>query len=110
VPDGPLPSEDVPAPVRFLPEFDNAVLSHADRSRFFAGDERPVVRPDEPRIGGTVLHDGLVRAVWRWDGDDLVVTHFPLPRAGRDEVAAEGAGVLALHGRSGCVRLVPTDR
>ncbi len=110
VPDGPLPAEDVPAPVRFLPEYDNALLSHADRSRFLAGDERPVVRPDEPRIAGTVLHDGLVRAVWRWDGDDLVVTHFPLPRAGRDEVAAEGARVLALHGRSGDVRLVPADR
>jgi hypothetical protein len=110
VPDGPLPAEDVPAPVRFLPEYDNVLLSHADRSRFVAGDERPVVRPDDPRIGGTVLHDGLVRAVWRWDGDDLVVTHFPLPRAGRDEVAAEGAQVLALHGRSGDVRLVPADR
>jgi hypothetical protein len=110
VPDGPLPSEDVPAPVRFLPEYDNAVLSHADRSRFFAGDERPpVVRPDDPRINGTVLHDGLLRGVWRWDGDDLVVTHLPIPAAGRRDVEAEGARVLALHGRPGDVRLVPQE-
>src|SRR3954465_5126786 len=33
VPRAPLPSADVPAPVRFLPEYDNAVLSHADRGR-----------------------------------------------------------------------------
>jgi hypothetical protein len=111
VPGGPLPDEDVPAPVRFLPEYDNALLSHADRSRFFAGDERPEVRrPEDPRIAGTVLCDGLVRAVWRWDGDDMVVTHFPLARPALDEVAAEGARVLALHGRSGEVRLAPADR
>jgi DNA glycosylase AlkZ-like len=111
VPDGLLPPEDVPAPVRFLPEYDNALLSHADRSRFFAGDERPEVRrPEDPRIAGTVLCDGLVRAVWRWDGDDMVVTHFPLARPARDEVAAEGARVLALHGRSGEVKLVPAPR
>jgi hypothetical protein len=64
VPDTPLPEPDVPAPVRFLAEYDNVTLSHADRSRV-VGDE-----PLQPLQGGpggwvgTVMIDGLVRATW----------------------------------------------
>ena len=32
-----ITDEDVPAPVRFLPEYDNVLLSHADRSRITGG-------------------------------------------------------------------------
>jgi Winged helix DNA-binding domain len=42
VEDGLLPDPETPAPVRFLPKYDNAVLSHADRSRIVAG--RPAGR------------------------------------------------------------------
>ena len=38
LPGAPRPGADVPAPPRFLPEYDNVLLSHADRSRFV--DER----------------------------------------------------------------------
>ena len=55
VPDGPLPDPDTPAPVRFLPWFDNAFLSHKDRSRIIPPEHghlnigvigRPVVLVD----------------------------------------------------------------
>jgi hypothetical protein len=105
VPDGPLPGADVPAPVRFLPEYDNALLSYADRSRFVLDSERPALDALGTRIRGTVLHDGFVRATWGWIGDDLVVGPVPsLADAGRDQIAEEGARVLAFLGRPGGVR------
>ena len=64
VPDGPRPDPDTPAPTRVLPEYDNALLSHADRSRFAAAPPAgAAVGPDVP-VHGTVLHDGVVRATW----------------------------------------------
>ena len=40
LPGGPLPAEDVPAPVRFLPAYDNAGLSHDDRTRVISEEHR----------------------------------------------------------------------
>src|SRR2546423_13862167 len=64
LPDAPRPEPDTPAPPRFLPEYDNLLLSHADRSRVIP-DGRPVPLP--PGNGGnvgTLLVDGLFRATW----------------------------------------------
>jgi hypothetical protein len=63
VPDGPMPDPDTPAPVRFLPEYDNIVLSHDDRTRII---DRQY---DLDRwMRGSVLLDGFVRGTWRLDG------------------------------------------
>ncbi|MFW3168393.1 winged helix DNA-binding domain-containing protein [Geodermatophilus sp. CPCC 206100] len=60
VPDGPLPDPDTPAPVRFLAEYDNVTLSHADRSRVVA-DADHVPLPGGPGgWTGSVLVDGRV--------------------------------------------------
>ena len=65
LPDGSRPDPDVPAPVRYLPEYDNVLLSHADRSRVVPAGRRGALRASW-RIGrGSVLHDGFLCGVWR---------------------------------------------
>ncbi len=84
-----------PAPVRFLPEYDNVLLSHADRSRFAPVDGTGFDRA----LGaakGTVLVDGFVQAIWRVERDEergratAVVEHHPLPKRSLAKVEAEG--------------------
>jgi hypothetical protein len=60
VPDAPLPDADTPAPVRLLPEFDNLLLSHDDRSRM--GD--PAFK-GRPWWHGSVLVDGFMVGTWQ---------------------------------------------
>jgi hypothetical protein len=60
VPDGPLPDPDTPAPARLLPEFDNLLLSHDDRSRM--GD---AAYKGRPWWHGSVLVDGVLEGTWR---------------------------------------------
>lgn len=60
-----LPSEDVPAPVRFVAEFDNLLLSHADRTRVIANDHRREIITINGIVRGTVLIDGFVAAWWK---------------------------------------------
>jgi len=57
--EAPHPEPDVPAPTRFLPEYDNVLLAHADRSRFFIGDMKP------PGWLGNVLVDGFYAGHWK---------------------------------------------
>lgn len=100
VPDGILPDPDVPAPIRLLPEYDNALLSHADRTRIIADGDRPFVFTRNGQVGGTVLVDGYVRATWRTEpnGDVETLTVRPLGRmtsANRSEVEREALALLA---------------
>ena len=65
VPDAPRPDPATPAPVRFLPEYDNVLLGFADRSRFGV-DERVTALFGERPIGlGSILVDGQVQGTWR---------------------------------------------
>jgi hypothetical protein len=65
LPDKPLPAEDVPAPVRFLPEYDNLLLSHSNRTRVVADEYRPKVFLPGLRVAATILVDGFVRGAWK---------------------------------------------
>ena len=100
LPDSPRPDPDVPAPVRFLPEYDNLLLSHADRSRVIPDGRRVPLPPGLGGSGGTVLVDGMWRADWRVSRQDdtatLTITPFaPLTPADDEALHEEGAALLA---------------
>ncbi|MFG3061789.1 winged helix DNA-binding domain-containing protein [Streptomyces sp. NPDC048231] len=96
LPDAPRPDPDTPAPPRFLPEFDNLLLSHADRTR--------VVPPDLKgrswtgnQAHRTFLVDGFLAGVWKLEEETLVIEPFGgLTRARREDVTREGERMLAV--------------
>ena len=57
--DAPRPPEDTPAPVRLLPDFDNLVLAHADRTRVVADEHRGKIATKNLQIRATFLVDGV---------------------------------------------------
>jgi hypothetical protein len=62
VPRAPVLDADIETPVRFLPEYDNAFLAHADRSRIVTEADRRRVFS----VGyGAVLVDGFIAGIWR---------------------------------------------
>ncbi|MFD8791409.1 winged helix DNA-binding domain-containing protein [Streptomyces vinaceus] len=88
LPDAPRPDPDTPAPVRFLPAFDNAILGYDDRSRIVDDAHRGLSVAGE-RV---VLVDGRVAATWTVGDDDTVLV-TPLRRlsgADRTAVAEQG--------------------
>ncbi|MCO1577370.1 winged helix DNA-binding domain-containing protein [Crossiella sp. SN42] len=92
LPGAPLPDPETPAPVRFLPAFDNAILGYQDRTRIIDDAHRNL------SVAGArvVLVHGRVAATWTVQTDTVVVT--PLDRftkADRTAVAEE-AEQLAL--------------
>lgn len=90
VPRGPLPGEDAPAPVRFLPKWDNVLLAFADRTRVLPEPYRRVVIRSNGDVAQTFLVDGFVAGTWRVEDGRVVAEPFePLPAAARREVAGE---------------------
>jgi hypothetical protein len=99
LPDAPRPPADSPAPVRFIPEFDNLVLSHADRTRVLADEHRSRVVLKNLQVRATFLVDGLVAGTWKIERKKnaaaLVVEPFrPLSRKIVAELEAEGDRAL----------------
>ncbi len=63
--EAPRPSRDVPAPIRFLAEYDNVFLSHDDRARILPPEhQKPVTEAANARRMSAILVDGFVRAAW----------------------------------------------
>ncbi len=83
LPDAPRPPEDVPAPVRLLPDFENLLLSHEDRSRVIPPEIRPALASRNGMPPGTVLLDGLVAGSWAVRRERLPRT-AGAPRARRE--------------------------
>jgi hypothetical protein len=99
LPDAPRPAADVPAPPRFLPEFDNLVLSHADRTRVIADEHRGHVVTKNLRVRAIVLYDGFACGTWDVERKKtsvaLRVTPFgPLPAHAVRALTTEAEALL----------------
>jgi len=100
-PDAPIPDPDTPAPVRFLPEYDNIVLSHDDRSRIIdADDRRRVLSAAYEGSFGTILIDGFARGTWRiarqaGRASLRIGILDPMSASDLDDVTTEGERLLA---------------
>jgi hypothetical protein len=76
LPDLPVAGGDEEVPVRFLPEFDNLVLSHEDRTRIISDEDRAKVCPGYSMVHPTFLVDGFVAGIWSVTGAALTVSPF----------------------------------
>ena len=100
LPDAPRPGPDLPAPVRFLGEYDNLLLGHADRRRIIPEDFPWKAMLAPGRFVGNVLVDGMLRATWWIEREGkrrakLGIRPFrKLSRSERDEVAAEARRMI----------------
>jgi winged helix DNA-binding protein len=102
LPDAPRPDPDVPAPPRFLPEYDNALLSHADRTRINPDGHRVPLPPGNGATTGTFLVDGLFRGTWgverSTDGSATTLTvrpFAPLSPSDADALTDEATALAA---------------
>jgi hypothetical protein len=99
LPDAPRPPADTPAPVKFLPEFDNLLLSYDDRTRVIADAHRPRVMLKNLQVRATFLVDGIVAGTWKVDRKKQVATltvepFAPLARKTTAALEEEGDALL----------------
>jgi Winged helix DNA-binding domain len=76
VPRAPLPSADTPAPVRFLPKWDNVLLAFADRTRVLPEPYRRVVIGANGDVAQTFLVDGFVAGTWTVEKGRVAIQPF----------------------------------
>jgi len=76
LPSAPRPSGDTAAPVRFLPDYDNVLLAHADRTRIMPHGRHLGMFNSAGVLQGGVLVDGFVRAMWTPSRPGLTVSPF----------------------------------
>jgi hypothetical protein len=100
LPEAPRPDAGVPAPVRFLGEYDNALLGHVDRSRIIPGDFPWGAMLAPGRFVNNLLVDGMLRATWWIEREGkrratLAIRPFgKLSKRKQDEVTAEGQRLI----------------
>jgi hypothetical protein len=99
LPEAPRPDPDTLAPVRFLPEWDNLLLSHADRTRVITDDYRRRAFTNNGIIPGTILVDGFVRGAWkivrvRNSATLTIEPYEPIAASDRESLEEEGLRLL----------------
>jgi hypothetical protein len=90
LPHAPRPGEDVAAPVRFLPRYDELLVGYEQRDRIIAARHRRAVYSNNAIIKATVLVDGMVAGTWTLarDGTAAVVNVTAFTKLGRADRAA----------------------
>ena len=96
LPDAPRAPEDIPAPPKFLPEYDNLLLSHADRTRIIPGSRPVPLPPGNGATAGTFLIDGTWQGTWQARDQTLRIQPFTnLRGTDRDALLTEAAQLCA---------------
>jgi winged helix DNA-binding protein len=96
VPHAPLPDPDTPAPVRFLPKWDNVLISFADRTRILPEQYRKRIIRTNGDVAQTFLVDGFVAGTWSFvDGRVAPEPFEELSRSVGRELEEEGARLEA---------------
>ena len=96
VPRAPLPDVETPAPVRFLPKWDNVLLAFADRTRVLPEQYRKTVIRMNGDVAQTFLVDGFVAGIWRVENGRVLLEPFAaLARSVQRELEDEAARLEA---------------
>jgi hypothetical protein len=107
LPDAPRPDPDSPAPPRFLPEYDNVLLSHADRRHLVPDEHRRRLADAGRPAMGSVLCDGVLAGTWSIERNrDAGTRTLVIAHVGR--LGDEAASALATEGLA-LVRLLDGD-
>jgi hypothetical protein len=99
LPRAPLPDPETPAPPRFLPTWDAALLVHARRAGVLPEEYRPrIFSTRMPASLPTFLLDGEVAGTWRHEDGRIALDPFRRPSAAeRRALDAEAERLLAFH-------------
>ena len=92
----PRPDAGANAPVRFIPDYDNILLAHADRTRIMPEGKHLGMFSSNGVMQGAVLVDGFVRAMWVPRKHGLEISPFvrPLTKSDRAALADEARSLL----------------
>jgi hypothetical protein len=115
LPEAPRPDPAVRAPVRFLGEYDNVLLGHADRTRIIPADFpwREMLAPG--RFVSNLLVDGMLRGTWWVEREGTRRATLGIRPCGeraaseRAEVAAEAERMVEFRAPDAAVREVRFD-
>jgi len=100
LPRAPRPDPETAPPVRLIPDYDNILLAHADRTRIMPEGRHLGMFSSNGIMQGAVLVDGFVRAMWRpkiqAGATRLLITPFikPLPRSQQPAIVDEARALL----------------
>ncbi len=99
LPRAPLPDPDTPAPPRFLPTWDAALLVHCRHAAILREEDRPrIFSTKMPQSLPVFLIDGTAAGTWRHEDGGIALHPWrPLPRADRAALEDEAGRLEAFH-------------